>query len=164
MSMLNRKRKAAHFSTISEDMEIRGDIAFVEALDVHGKIVGNVSGGTEDSELALREQAEVQGNVHVSVISINGTVNGNVCGGRIELAANAFILGDIHYNVLEMAQGAKVSGQMIHIDEFKPNGIAEPSASEEPSAGKVPLAKGSVAEKKSESLSEASIAAAALKV
>ena len=46
---------------------------------------------------------------------INGTINGNVYASeKLELSHKACITGNVHYNVLEMASGASVNGNMLH--------------------------------------------------
>ena len=46
---------------------------------------------------------------------INGTIKGNVYASeKLELSNKACITGNVHYNVLEMASGASVNGNMLH--------------------------------------------------
>lgn len=113
-----KNKNSSDFSHISEDMVITGDIDFSEAFEVLGTVKGKISADKDESELALRNGSKVIGDVYVPLISIDGEVEGNVHGNRIELASEAVIKGDIHYNVLEMSQGARVEGKMIHSDKL----------------------------------------------
>jgi cytoskeletal protein CcmA (bactofilin family) len=70
------------------------------------------------SALPLSEKGVIDGDIHVPNVIINGEVNGDVYGGhRGELAPKARVTGTVYYNLLEMAMGASVNGQLIHADE-----------------------------------------------
>lgn len=95
---------------------ITGDIAFSGGLRIDGEIIGNVhAAGDQASTLVVSEHARIQGEVSVSHLVINGTVNGPVVStGFLELQAKARVTGDIQYNSIEMHLGAVVDGRMIH--------------------------------------------------
>lgn len=95
---------------------ITGDIAFSGGLRIDGEIIGNVhAAGDQTSTLVVSEHARIQGEVSVSHLVINGTVNGPVVSsGFLELQAKARVTGDIQYNSIEMHLGAVVDGRMIH--------------------------------------------------
>jgi cytoskeletal protein CcmA (bactofilin family) len=43
-------------------------------------------------------------------------VQGNVhCSKHIELASKAIVVGDLHYNMIEMVLGSEVNGKLVHI-------------------------------------------------
>jgi cytoskeletal protein CcmA (bactofilin family) len=70
------------------------------------------------SALTLSEKGIIDGDIHVPNVIINGEVNGDVYGGqRVELAPKARVTGTVYYNLLEMAMGASVNGQLIHSKE-----------------------------------------------
>jgi cytoskeletal protein CcmA (bactofilin family) len=102
---------------IGEDTHISGDIGFTGGLRVDGSITGNLqSGDTDKSILTLSSKGKIEGDVQVPHLIIDGTITGNVYAAEhIELAANAQITGNVYYNLLEMAMGAEVNGQMIHV-------------------------------------------------
>jgi cytoskeletal protein CcmA (bactofilin family) len=51
----------------------------------------------------------------VAYAVINGEVVGNVYASeKLELSAKARISGNVEYNLLEMASGAEINGQMLH--------------------------------------------------
>ena len=59
--------------------------------------------------------------MHAPVVMINGRLDGDVhAAERIELAAKARVLGNVHYRVVEMNAGAQLTGRLVHAD-------AEPS-------------------------------------
>jgi len=104
---------------IGKRTEFDGDITFNGGLRVDGKIKGNVNAsGSGETSLVISETGQVQGNVDVSNVVINGTVNGNVVSnGKVELQANARVNGDVHYRVIEMALGSAVNGSMVRAAE-----------------------------------------------
>ena len=106
---------------VGGDTEIRGDISFDGGLFVDGTIVGNVEArpGTS-SILNLSEKGTIEGQVKVPHIVLNGTVIGDVYATeRIELAAKARVTGNVYYNLIEMAIGAEINGQLVHEAEAK---------------------------------------------
>jgi cytoskeletal protein CcmA (bactofilin family) len=65
--------------------------------------------------LVVSDKGRIQGDISVSYAVINGTVEGNVYASeKLELSSRALIKGNVHYNVLEMASGAAVNGNMLH--------------------------------------------------
>lgn len=100
---------------IGKKTSFRGDIEFSGGLRVDGKISGNIT-ATDDSTstLVLSESSEVEGNVTVPHVVVNGTVNGNINSAvRVELQSKARITGDVHYKEVEMALGATINGSLV---------------------------------------------------
>ena len=100
---------------IGVNTEIKGDINFNGGLRVDGRVVGDIIGdGDKSSTLVLSEHAVVKGNVKVPHLVINGRIEGNVSGAEgVELQAQAEIIGDVHYRMIEMALGASVNGNLV---------------------------------------------------
>jgi len=114
----NKKIKSSKIDTlIGQGVEVTGDIKFQGGLHLDGKINGNVttSDSDEGSVLVISERGCVEGDVHVAYAVINGEVIGNVYASeKLELSAKARISGNVEYNLLEMASGAEINGQMLH--------------------------------------------------
>ena len=95
---------------------VHGDLTFSGGLRVDGTVRGNVT--TVDSEsgtLVVSEQARIDGEIKVSHVVVNGTVNGPITANDfLELQAKARVVGDIHYRTLEMHLGAVVQGKLNH--------------------------------------------------
>ena len=101
---------------VGGDTEIRGDVIFDGGLFVDGTVIGNVEAkaGTA-SILNLSDKGSIEGQVRVPHVILNGTVIGDVYASeRIELAAKARVTGNVYYNLIEMAIGAEINGQMVH--------------------------------------------------
>jgi len=112
-----KKFKAPRVTTVvGQDTEIRGDLQFKGGLHVDGTVRGNVIGDSDESStLTLSEAGTVEGEVRVANVILNGTVRGDVrASQRVELAPMAKVTGNVYYQLIEMAMGAEVNGQLVH--------------------------------------------------
>jgi len=106
-------------SQLEPDIELVGDLSFSGLLQVKGNIYGNViaASGT-DATLLIEEGATITGEVRAPYIRIRGKVTGDVFAtSRISISANSTIIGDVHYEEIELDQGALLSGRLISLDE-----------------------------------------------
>lgn len=103
-------------SLVGSNTEVVGDINYSGGLHIDGVVKGNVVADSDDiSMLSVSEQGVVEGDVRVSYIVLNGTVIGNVYAlERVELAPNARVTGNVYYNLIEMAMGSEVNGNLVH--------------------------------------------------
>jgi cytoskeletal protein CcmA (bactofilin family) len=94
---------------------VEGNIIFTGGLRVDGRVRGNVSSADgKPGTLVLSEQAQIEGEIHVSHVVINGTIIGPVYAAEyVELQAKANVTGDVHYKTLEMQLGAVVQGRLV---------------------------------------------------
>lgn len=94
---------------------IKGDFNFSGGLRIDGKVNGNITAESDGtSTLVLSEHAMVKGDVTVPHMILNGKIKGNVvCAEKIELQPKAEIIGDLHYKVIEMAEGASINGNLV---------------------------------------------------
>src|SRR5262249_23083981 len=124
----SKKRKAQKRieSLIGAGTVIYGNIAFVGGLRIDGNVKGNViATDGEPATLVISEHAHVEGDVRVSNIVVNGTVNGQMTiEEHVELQSKARIVGDVSYRSLEMQQGALVHGRLTH-NEPGPSSVVE---------------------------------------
>lgn len=124
---------------IGQNTEIIGDVRFKGGLHVDGIIRGNVIAGEDtDAMLMVSEHGRIEGEVRVPNVVLNGSVTGDVyVAERIELATQAKVTGNVYYNLIEMAMGAEVNGNLVHqvatapavkpvVDSHK-SGAVEPS-------------------------------------
>ncbi|MFY9261754.1 MAG: polymer-forming cytoskeletal protein [Gallionella sp.] len=103
-------------SLIGAETTIQGDLHFSGGMRIDGRVNGNIY-GTKDkaSTLVLSEQGQVNGEVTVSHLVVNGTVNGTVTAVEyLELQGKARVTGDVNYKAMEIQLGAIVDGRMIH--------------------------------------------------
>lgn len=112
-----KKRKVTQVDTlVGQHTVVTGDLNFTGGCHIDGSVVGNVlSDDIDTSVLTISDRGSIEGEVKVPFLILNGTVIGDVyVHQHIELAANARVEGNVYYNLLEMAMGAEVNGQLIH--------------------------------------------------
>lgn len=110
-------------SLIGVGTRIEGNISFTGGLRVDGEIVGNVTAIAEQpSTLVVSEAARIEGEIRVSHLVVNGAITGPVYTAEfLELQSRSRVIGDVHYNTLEMHLGAIVEGRLVHrSSESKP--------------------------------------------
>lgn len=101
---------------IGRNTEIHGDIKFRGGLHVDGKVKGNIK-AENDSEtfLILNQEGEIEGEVSVPNVVLNGQVKGDVhASGRVQLDKQARVEGNVYYNLLEMEMGSAINGNLVH--------------------------------------------------
>ncbi|MBI4205724.1 MAG: polymer-forming cytoskeletal protein [Betaproteobacteria bacterium] len=106
---------------------IEGNITFAGGLRVDGKVRGNIMAADDKpGTLVLSEQAQIEGEIHVSHAVINGTVTGPVHATEyVELQAKANVTGDVHYKSLEVQLGAVVQGRLVYQNEGKSEKVVQ---------------------------------------
>ncbi len=105
-------------SLIGAGTVVNGNVTFTGGLRIDGQVHGNViAANGEPSTLVISEQAKVDGEIRVSHVVINGTVNGPVIANDyLELQPKARVFGDVTYKTLEMHVGAMVRGRLNHAE------------------------------------------------
>lgn len=112
-----KQRDNAGIATlIGAGTTVTGDLGFRGGLHLDGRIVGDVGGEAGvPSTLTVGKEGVVEGSVTVDSVVLNGTVRGDVTvRERVELGPTAQVDGNVTYQVLEMAAGARVNGRLIH--------------------------------------------------
>ncbi|MGO1693699.1 MAG: bactofilin family protein [Marinobacter sp.] len=111
------RRPTGNFDTlISSRTTIEGDVHFSGGLHVDGHIRGKVLAEEgSDAVLRISEVGEITGDIAAPHVIINGTVNGDVYAtAHLELAEKAAINGSVYYNLIQMAVGSSVNGNLVH--------------------------------------------------
>ncbi len=126
-------------TVIGNGTEVRGDIHFAGGLHVDGKVIGTITAEHDDQNtLVLSELGEIEGDIHVPNVVLNGEVHGDVrASNRVELASKASINGTVYYRFLEMMMGAVVNGQLVRAGEEKPP-VAQPIEKKQPRQAAAP--------------------------
>lgn len=106
-------------SLIGASTTIEGDIDFIGGLRVDGRVKGHIhSSNGGPSTLVISEKAIVDGEIRVSHVVVDGSVNGPIYASEyLELLPNARISGDVSYRTLEMQVGAVVDGRLLHVHQ-----------------------------------------------
>jgi cytoskeletal protein CcmA (bactofilin family) len=97
---------------IGANTGLKGDLTFRGGIHIDGVVIGSVAAiGEDESLLVLGEGSEIHGDVRVNRAVINGRVEGDLyIYAHLELGPKALILGDVHYQRMEMAVGAAIQG------------------------------------------------------
>lgn len=105
-------------SLIGAGTVVDGNISFGGGLRIDGQVRGNVTATNgEPCTLVVSEQARIDGEIRVSHVVINGTVNGPVTADDyLELQPKARVTGDVAYRRIEMRVGAVVQGRFNHAE------------------------------------------------
>ena len=103
-------------TVIGTQTRLEGDIRFSGGLHVDGTIKGNlVAEPGTGTVLTVSEEGRIEGDVRVPNLVLNGAVQGDVYASeRVELASHARVTGNVYYNLIEMAMGAEVNGNLVH--------------------------------------------------
>ncbi len=106
---------------VGPNSQVNGDLSFEGGCHINGTVKGNVnSDGDSDSMLSISENGMVEGGVTVPYVVLHGIVRGDVVAGqRVELGPTARVIGNVYYNLIEMAIGAEINGKLVHQPEGK---------------------------------------------
>ena len=106
---------------------IEGSITFTGGLRVDGRVRGDViSADGKPGTLVRSEQAQIEGEIRVSHVVINGTVVGAVHATEyVELQAKANVTGDVYYKTLEIQLGAVVQGRLVYQNDGKSDKVVQ---------------------------------------
>ena len=111
-----RKQTSTRIDTLlGKTANLNGDLEFSGGLHLDGRVNGNVRSSADDGgALSVSESGFIEGNVEVTNIVMNGTVNGDMYAReRLVLGGKARVNGNVHYGVIEMAPGAVITGKLI---------------------------------------------------
>lgn len=125
------KNKIPRIDTlVGHQTVVRGDVHYRGGLHVDGMIKGNVMGDEDpESVLSISERGVVEGDVRVFNIILSGKIVGDVYAlEKIELAANARVIGNVYYKLIEMAMGSEVNGNLVHKVEKPVEALTNASA------------------------------------
>lgn len=127
--MFGRKthRHTAIDTLVGPGSKVQGDLVFTGGCHVDGIVLGNVSADDdEQSALSISDNGLIEGDVAVPYVVLSGTVKGDVYANeRVELRPSARVIGNVYYNLIEMAIGAEINGKLVHKPEARPAELAE---------------------------------------
>ena len=119
--MLGRKqrRHTVVDTLVGANTRISGDLHFKGGCHVDGTVNGSVTADPDsEAALSISEGGNVDGGVTVPYVVLHGIVRGDVCASRrVELGPTARVIGNVYYNLIEMAIGAEINGKLVHQPE-----------------------------------------------
>lgn len=105
---MEERRRA---SWISGLILIRGDVVSSGDLVIDGQVRGTIELG--DHSLTIGPDASVVADLAAKVVTVSGTVVGNVTGAaRVELRATASVEGNVNAPTFVMDEGATLKGKV----------------------------------------------------
>lgn len=103
-------------SLIAAGAVFRGDLEFQGAVQIDGKVLGDIL--TEQGLVRVSAEGQVEGEVRAPQVVIDGEIIGDVYASQhVELGAEARVRGNLYYGLMEMAMGAQVEGGLRPIRE-----------------------------------------------
>lgn len=104
---------------VGSNSKISGDLHFKGGCHIDGTVNGNVTADPDtESALSISDIGHVDGGVTVPYVVLNGIVKGDVFANkRVELGATARVIGNVYYNLIQMAEGAEINGKLVHQPE-----------------------------------------------
>jgi cytoskeletal protein CcmA (bactofilin family) len=119
--MLGRKqrRHTVVDTLVGANSRISGDLHFAGGCHIDGTVNGSVTADPDSkSALSISEGGNIDGGVTVPYVVLNGIVRGDVFASqRVELGPTARVIGNVYYNLIEMAIGAEINGKLVHQPE-----------------------------------------------
>ena len=114
-----QRRHSAVETLVGSNSQVNGDLNFTGGCHIDGTVNGNVSADTDThSALSISEDGMIEGCVTVPYVVLNGIVRGDIVASqRVELGPTARVIGDVYYNLIEMAIGAEINGKLVHQPE-----------------------------------------------
>ena len=107
------KAKAADSGDLNGFMdvgtEVEGELRFKDTFRIDGVVKGKI---VSDNTLIVGESGQIDADIECGVISVRGTVNGNIVGReRIEILAGARVRGSLVAPKLIVEEGAFLQGK-----------------------------------------------------
>ena len=94
------------FAVLAPNLVVSGNL--VSEGNIH--IDGTVEGDVQTVHLTIGSSGVVKGRVFGKEVKISGRVIGSITACELELEESAVIEGDIHYQSLSVARGARMNG------------------------------------------------------
>lgn len=95
-------------SIICSDMHITGSIKTEGAIQIDGKIEGDITAG----DITVGSTGEIIGEVKAETLRVKGKVKGSVRAKKVELETGAVVEGDIIHAALVIQPDATFEGQV----------------------------------------------------
>jgi cytoskeletal protein CcmA (bactofilin family) len=109
MKLVKSEPGNSDFGWIGRGIDVRGDIAFSDRLQVDGKTSGKLT--SDSGTLIIGESGQVEAQIDVGVCVVHGTVRGNlVAKSKLEIRKTGRIHGDVITPVLLVEEGAVFNG------------------------------------------------------
>lgn len=118
-------------TVIAANTRIEGDVHFSDQLQIQGQVRGNlVAEPDTDARVEISPHGAVFGDIRVPNVTVNGRVKGDIhASAQLELAAEARVQGDVHYQLIQMSMGARVDGNLVYSPDGDQSSVQSPARS-----------------------------------
>jgi len=105
---------------IGKAIRIKGELHGDEDLIIEGRVEGTIA--LKKNHLILERSAVITAHVEVQTVTIKGQMNGNTsASSKVEITAEAKVIGDIKAPRIVMEEGAKFRGAVEMDVPLPPN-------------------------------------------
>lgn len=112
-------------SILCSDVVITGSIRSEGALQIDGKVEGDITAG----DVTVGSTGEIVGEVKAETLRVKGTVKGSIRAKKVELETGATVEGDIIHAALIIQPDATFEGQVKRDTDPLKNAAPAPKAS-----------------------------------
>ncbi len=99
-------------SIICSDMEIKGSIKSEGAVQIDGRVEGDISAG----DITIGSTGNIVGEIKAETLRIKGTIKGSIRARKVELETGASVIGDIFHAALIIQPDASFEGKVKRED------------------------------------------------
>ncbi|WOR16426.1 polymer-forming cytoskeletal protein [Hyphomonas sp. FCG-A18] len=99
-------------SIICADMTITGSIASDGAIQIDGKVDGDITA----SDMVIGSTGEIVGEIKADTLRVKGKIRGSIRAKKVELETGASVIGDIIHSALVIQPDASFEGQVKRED------------------------------------------------
>ncbi|MHA7900032.1 MAG: bactofilin family protein [Henriciella sp.] len=117
-------------SIICSDVEIKGSIKSNGALQIDGKVEGDVTAG----DITIGSSGEITGEVKAETLRVKGKIVGSIRSRKVELETGASVQGDIFHAALIIQPDASFEGQVKREENPLKESAPKPAAAPQPQA------------------------------
>lgn len=109
MKLVKSETNNSDFGWIGRGVEVTGDIAFADRLQVDGKVNGKLT--SESGTLIVGESGQLDTQIDVGVCVVHGELRGNlIARSKLEIRRTGRVHGDVVTPVLLVEEGAVFNG------------------------------------------------------
>ena len=95
-------------SILCSDVEIQGSIKTGGALQIDGKVEGDITAG----DITIGSSGHIVGELKAETLRVKGTIIGSIRARKVELETGASVQGDIFHAALIIQPDANFEGQV----------------------------------------------------
>jgi cytoskeletal protein CcmA (bactofilin family) len=109
MKLVKTETNNSDFGWIGRGIEVTGDIAFADRLQVDGKVNGKLN--SDSGTLIVGESGQLDTQIDVGVCVVHGEIRGNlIARSKLEIRRTGRVHGDVVTPVLLVEEGAVFNG------------------------------------------------------